>query len=123
MNYQQQLLDRLNNRSARVSVIGLGYVGLPLAVEFAEAGFTVVGLDVAAGKRKGSWPRKPIHPPMAIKRNRPAAIQTVRLCEDVLRLSPNIATGGDVRSSPKATLFNARESSVAPSPKRVPSGR
>src|SRR5690349_21308932 len=50
MNYQQQLLDRLNNRSARVSVIGLGYVGLPLAVEFAEAGFTVVGLDVASDK-------------------------------------------------------------------------
>ncbi len=50
MTIQQQLLDRLNNRSARVSVIGLGYVGLPLAVEFAEAGFTVVGLDVAAEK-------------------------------------------------------------------------
>lgn len=50
MSFRQQLLDRLNNRSARVSVIGLGYVGLPLAVEFAEAGFTVVGLDVAADK-------------------------------------------------------------------------
>src|SRR4051812_6994996 len=50
MSIQQQLLDRLNNRSARVGVIGLGYVGLPLAVEFAEAGFTVVGLDVAADK-------------------------------------------------------------------------
>ena len=50
MTTQKQLLDRLNSRSARVSVIGLGYVGLPLAVEFAEAGFTVVGLDVAVDK-------------------------------------------------------------------------
>jgi UDP-N-acetyl-D-glucosamine dehydrogenase len=50
MSIQQQLLDRLNSRTARVSVIGLGYVGLPLAVEFAEAGFIVIGLDVAAEK-------------------------------------------------------------------------
>ncbi len=50
MSIQQQLLDRLNNRSARVSIIGLGYVGLPLAVEFAEAGFNVIGLDISAEK-------------------------------------------------------------------------
>ena len=50
MSIQQQLLERLNTRTARVSVIGLGYVGLPLAVEFAEAGFTVIGLDVALDK-------------------------------------------------------------------------
>src|SRR5581483_9896548 len=34
-------------RSARVGVIGLGYVGLPLAVEFAKAGFRVIGFDVS----------------------------------------------------------------------------
>ena len=39
------LFDRIRSRSARVAVIGLGYVGLPLAVEKAKAGFTVVGLD------------------------------------------------------------------------------
>jgi UDP-N-acetyl-D-glucosamine dehydrogenase len=44
------LHDRIRNRSARVGVIGLGYVGLPLAVEFARAGFTVTGLDVDASK-------------------------------------------------------------------------
>ena len=40
------LLERLNNRSATVGVIGLGYVGLPLLVEFAKAGFSAFGFDV-----------------------------------------------------------------------------
>jgi len=39
------LLNRFRDRSARVAVLGLGYVGLPLAVVFAEAGFTVDGID------------------------------------------------------------------------------
>jgi len=39
------LADRIKNRTARVTVIGQGYVGLPLAVEFARAGFVVTGLD------------------------------------------------------------------------------
>jgi UDP-N-acetyl-D-glucosamine dehydrogenase len=50
MTFKQQLLDRLNQREAQVGIIGLGYVGLPLAVEFAEAGFNVIGLDL--DKRK-----------------------------------------------------------------------
>ena len=40
------LLERLNNRTATVGVMGLGYVGLPLLVEFAKAGFTAVGFDI-----------------------------------------------------------------------------
>ena len=44
---KDQLLTRIDNRSAIVGVIGLGYVGLPLAVEFAKEGFTVVGFDVS----------------------------------------------------------------------------
>lgn len=40
------LIDRIEHRQAHVSVIGQGYVGLPLAVEFARAGFTVTGVDV-----------------------------------------------------------------------------
>jgi len=39
------ILERIENRQAVVSVIGLGYVGLPLCVAFAEAGFRVVGID------------------------------------------------------------------------------
>src|SRR5262245_8629607 len=44
------LLDRIQSRHARVGVIGLGYVGLPLAVEFARGGFSVVGFDVDTAK-------------------------------------------------------------------------
>jgi UDP-N-acetyl-D-glucosamine dehydrogenase len=36
---KQQLLQRIENRTARVGIVGLGYVGLPLAVALAEAGF------------------------------------------------------------------------------------
>src|SRR5436189_3123849 len=39
-------LVRIFNKQARIGVIGLGYVGLPLAVEFARAGFDVTGFDV-----------------------------------------------------------------------------
>jgi UDP-N-acetyl-D-glucosamine dehydrogenase len=42
------LKSKIETRQARVGVIGLGYVGLPLAVEFARSGFHVVGLDVDA---------------------------------------------------------------------------
>ena len=45
-----ELLDRIRSKAARVGVIGLGYVGLPLAVEFAHAGFDVTGFDVDAQK-------------------------------------------------------------------------
>jgi UDP-N-acetyl-D-glucosamine dehydrogenase len=41
------LLNKIRDRSATVGVVGLGYVGLPLAVEFAKAGFHVVGYDVS----------------------------------------------------------------------------
>ena len=46
----EDLIDRLRSRQAHVGVIGLGYVGLPLAVEFAKAGFTTTGFDVDAEK-------------------------------------------------------------------------
>ena len=40
------LLDKIEDRSAVVGVIGLGYVGLPLAVEFAREGFKTIGIDL-----------------------------------------------------------------------------
>jgi UDP-N-acetyl-D-glucosamine dehydrogenase len=46
MNETQVMLEeKIRNRSARVSILGLGYVGLPLATIFAEAGFRVTGID------------------------------------------------------------------------------
>ncbi|MBV8708316.1 MAG: nucleotide sugar dehydrogenase [Acidobacteriaceae bacterium] len=44
------LRERILQKRARVGVLGLGYVGLPLAVEFARAGFDVVGIDVQQSK-------------------------------------------------------------------------
>ncbi len=44
------LIDRLRRRDARTGVLGLGYVGLPLVVEFAAAGFRATGIDVDARK-------------------------------------------------------------------------
>ncbi len=44
------LLERLEDRTATLGVIGLGYVGLSLAVEFARSGFRVIGLEIDAEK-------------------------------------------------------------------------
>ena len=41
-----RLIEKINNKTAKVGIIGLGYVGLPLAVEFAKAGFQVTGFDI-----------------------------------------------------------------------------
>ncbi len=45
MDYVKSLIDKFQNKTARVAVLGMGYVGLPFATVFAEAGFTVVGVD------------------------------------------------------------------------------
>jgi UDP-N-acetyl-D-glucosamine dehydrogenase len=47
---QESLMKKFNDHTARVGVIGIGYVGLPLAVVFAEAGFNVVGVDPSEEK-------------------------------------------------------------------------
>src|SRR5512147_1776250 len=56
------LVEKITAKKARVGVIGLGYVGLPLVIEFCRAGFTVNGFDVdekkiAALRRKESYIR------------------------------------------------------------------
>ena len=45
MDCAKELINKLQNKKARVAVLGLGYVGLPLAVVFAESGFKVTGID------------------------------------------------------------------------------
>jgi len=47
---QLALEDKLRRKIARVGIVGLGYVGLPLAVEFAKAGFHVTGIDIQNSK-------------------------------------------------------------------------
>jgi UDP-N-acetyl-D-glucosamine dehydrogenase len=46
VSYFEDLLKKIESKSAHVGIVGLGYVGLPLAVEFAGAGFTVTGIDI-----------------------------------------------------------------------------
>jgi UDP-N-acetyl-D-glucosamine dehydrogenase len=50
MDQVQELIKKMENKTARVAILGLGYVGLPLAVVFAEAGFKVTGIDPIQAK-------------------------------------------------------------------------
>ncbi len=43
---KKKLMQKIKDRTAKIGIIGLGYVGLPLAVEYAENGFKVIGYDV-----------------------------------------------------------------------------
>ena len=47
MNAADLLISKAEDRSATFAVVGLGYAGLPLAVELATSGYGVIGLDVA----------------------------------------------------------------------------
>jgi len=47
------LKEKIESKTARVGIVGLGYVGLPLATEFAKAGFHVIGIDVQQAKVDG----------------------------------------------------------------------
>lgn len=46
MTLYHQLMVKINNKEIKIGIIGLGYVGLPLSLEFVEAGFYVVGFDI-----------------------------------------------------------------------------
>ena len=45
MTTKETLIQDLKDKKARIAILGLGYVGLPLAVVFGEAGFNVTGID------------------------------------------------------------------------------
>ena len=47
---KQDLIGRIENRSAKIGIVGLGYVGLPLMLRFSEAGFNVLGFDIDVEK-------------------------------------------------------------------------
>jgi UDP-N-acetyl-D-glucosamine dehydrogenase len=47
---QQALIGKLESRTARIGIVGLGYVGLPLAMRFAEVGYPFLGFDIDAAK-------------------------------------------------------------------------
>jgi len=45
-----ELIDKLNRKSAKIGIVGLGYVGLPLMLRYCEVGYTVIGFDIDQGK-------------------------------------------------------------------------
>ena len=45
-----EVKQRIEDRSAKIGIVGLGYVGLPLAVEYAKNGFLVLGIDIDGRK-------------------------------------------------------------------------
>ena len=49
-NIKSEMLNKIENRSAVVGIVGLGYVGLPLATEFAKSGYKTIGFDVQSKK-------------------------------------------------------------------------
>ena len=50
MKTAEALAEKIRSKTARVGVVGLGYVGLPLAVEYAQAGYHVTGIDISDAK-------------------------------------------------------------------------
>src|SRR5262245_58851049 len=50
MSVKETLIGKLKDKNAKIAILGLGYVGLPLAVVFCEAGFQVTGVDPDARK-------------------------------------------------------------------------
>ncbi|MBC8321454.1 MAG: NAD(P)-binding domain-containing protein, partial [Bacteroidetes bacterium] len=50
MTHKQQILQKISDNTVTVGIIGLGYVGLPLAVNFAEAGIKVIGFEKSQEK-------------------------------------------------------------------------
>ena len=79
MSVKEAFLKRLEQRDARVGVIGMGYVGLPLAVEFAEAGFQVIGMDVSASKIDSLNQGKSYIPDIPTERIKPL-VECGKLC-------------------------------------------
>ena len=50
MIHQAELLEKLRSRQALIGIVGLGYVGLPLSLTYAEVGYQVLGFDIDQAK-------------------------------------------------------------------------
>ena len=114
---KRRIIERIEARSARVSVVGLGYVGLPLAVSFAEAGFSVVGIDTDQEKLEGL--RQDVSPVLDVSSERlgklPAeklefhsAYERVGVCDAIIICVPTPL--GKTRDPDLSYLIRASES-------------
>ena len=52
MSNKEHLIEKIHNGTAVIGIIGLGYVGLPLAVESSKSGYRVIGFDIQEEKSK-----------------------------------------------------------------------
>lgn len=50
LRLKEHIIKKINHKTAKIGIVGLGYVGLPLALRFAEMGFDVIGFDVDVDK-------------------------------------------------------------------------
>ena len=49
---KHNVIDKINKKESKIAIIGLGYVGLPLAKEYLKVGFNILGFDVDRKTRK-----------------------------------------------------------------------
>ncbi len=118
-NADARLRAKLEDKSASIAVIGIGYVGLPLAVAFAEAGYHVTGVDLDAGKvdsinRDESYiPDVPGETLRAVRAaNHLGASTDARLLEDVNVIFICVPTPFDRMKAPDLTAVKSAAESI-----------
>lgn len=116
----QQLEERIADRSAAVGVVGMGYVGLPLAVALAEAEFKVVGIDVDEGKvaaiRAGRSPIRDVGADRVadlVERGRLAASASFSVVPDCDVLFVCVPTPFDANKTPDLSYVHAAADGIA----------
>ncbi|MGR3984323.1 MAG: nucleotide sugar dehydrogenase [Gammaproteobacteria bacterium] len=120
MKFKLELLQKIQSRRARIAVFGLGYVGLPLALRFAEAGFDTTGFDVDAGKvRALSGGKSYIEriPDSAIKQSRAAGFTAsgdFSLCAQAHALIICVPTPLGKHREPDLRYVTATMDAIAP---------
>jgi len=115
----ESLDDRITERTAHVAIIGLGYVGLPLAAAFAKAGFRVTGVDVAPEKVRDISKGKSYIPDVDDEELLPhveSGRLTATLDYDVLReldaIFICVPTPYDARRAPDLSFIRAASESI-----------
>jgi UDP-N-acetyl-D-glucosamine dehydrogenase len=118
---KKRLIGKLADKSARVAVIGIGYVGLPLMVTFAEAGFTVVGVDpdqrkVGAVNRGESYILDITNEQLAplVKKGQVSATTDYSVVKDVQAVSICVPTPLRKTGDPDLSFIVSATESIAP---------
>ena len=57
---KDKLIEKLDNKRAIIGIVGIGYVGLPLMIRYAEVGFKVIAFDIDTGRLTACMPERAI---------------------------------------------------------------